>query len=169
MNDDPLAFFITWTCFGTFLPGDERGWTRWHKGDQLPRPELEDWCRGRMKEEAVRLGESQREIVNSVVRKHCRVRGWSLHEVNCRSNHCHAVATAPGYDGEQVRDQFKAWATRRLKEQQIEQLGSSGEVRERWWTRKGSVRKIYDEESLEAAILYTRDAQDLGGSNAERI
>lgn len=169
MTDDVLAFFITWTCFGTFLPGDERGWTRWHKGDQLSRPALEDWCRGRMTEEAVWLDRAQREIVNGVVRKHSDVRGWILHEVNCRSNHCHVVVTAAGYDGEQVRDQFKAWATRRLKEQQVEQLGSSDEVRERWWTRKGSVRKIYDDGPLEAAILYTRDAQDLGGSQADAV
>ena len=43
MFDDPIAYFITWTCYGTYLPGDHRGWTRWHKGDQLPIPSLEDW------------------------------------------------------------------------------------------------------------------------------
>ena len=26
--DDPLAFFLTWTTYGTWLPGDERGWSR---------------------------------------------------------------------------------------------------------------------------------------------
>jgi hypothetical protein len=25
------------------MPGDERGWTKWHKGDQLPKPLLEEW------------------------------------------------------------------------------------------------------------------------------
>jgi len=24
--DDPLAFFLTWTKYGSWLPGDERGW-----------------------------------------------------------------------------------------------------------------------------------------------
>ncbi len=23
---DPIAFFITWPTYGTWLPGDERGW-----------------------------------------------------------------------------------------------------------------------------------------------
>jgi hypothetical protein len=23
---DPLAYFLTWTTYGTWLPGDERGW-----------------------------------------------------------------------------------------------------------------------------------------------
>jgi hypothetical protein len=24
--DDPLALFLTWTTYGQWLPGDERGW-----------------------------------------------------------------------------------------------------------------------------------------------
>ena len=24
--DDPLALFLTWTTYGLWLPGDERGW-----------------------------------------------------------------------------------------------------------------------------------------------
>ena len=118
MHDDPIAYFITWTCYGTYLPGDERGWTKWHKGDQLPQPLLEDWCRDQMSETAVLLDHTQRDIVNQVVRDNCEIRGWTLPAVNCRSNHCHVVVTAVNDDGEQVRDQFKSWATRRLKEHQ---------------------------------------------------
>ena len=166
MNEDVLAFFMTWTCYGTNLPGDERGWTKWHKGDQVPQPLLEDWCRDRMTESAVLLDEPQREIVNQVARDHCEIRGWTLHAVNCRSNHCHVVVTAVDYDGEQVRDQLKSWAKRRLKEYQRAQLTLKDSVREHWWTRKGSVRKLFDEDSMEAAIKYTIEAQDAGGSKA---
>ncbi|MFN7844920.1 MAG: hypothetical protein ACK5YR_03360 [Pirellula sp.] len=35
----------------------------------------------------------------------------------------------------------------------------------KWWTKKGSVRYVFDDESLEAATLYTLEAQDSGGSN----
>ena len=167
MHDDPIAYFITWTCYGTYLPGDEGGWTKWHKGDQLPQPLLEDWCRDQVSETAVLLDHTQRDIVNQVVRDHCEIRGWTLHAVNCRSNHCHVVVTAVNYDGEQVRDQFKSWATRRLKEHQHAQTDFAGDVREHRWTRKGSLRKLFDDESLEAAILYTSAAQDVGGSKAD--
>jgi REP element-mobilizing transposase RayT len=166
MSDEPLAFFITWTCYGTFLPGDERGWTKWHKGEQLPQPLLEAWCRDRMSESPVLLEPDQRAIVEQVVGEHCDVRHWSLHAVNCRSNHCHVVVTAPNYDGEQVRDQLKAWGTRRLKEHQQRNGVPGHSVREHWWTRKGSVRQVFDEESLEAAVLYTLEGQDRGGSKA---
>ncbi|PQO44028.1 hypothetical protein [Blastopirellula marina] len=31
---------------------------------------------------------------------------------------------------------------------------------ERWWTERGSGRCLYDELSLERAVIYLRDAQD---------
>lgn len=166
MNQDPLAYFITWTCYGNFLPGNQRGWTKWHKGDQVPQPLLEDWCRDQMSESLVLLDASQREIVNAVVTQQCEIRGWSLHAVNCRTNHCHVVVTAADYNGEIVRDQFKSWAKRWLKENQRQKLGPNQRPREHWWPRKGSVRQLLNEESIEAAVIYTLEAQDAGGSKA---
>jgi len=164
MNDEALAYFITWTCYGTFLPGDDRGWTKWQKGQQLPQPRLEDWCRDQMSESALRLNEKQREIVNQVVQLHCEIRGWILHAVTCRSNHCHVVVTAPNYDAQLVCHQFKSWAKRRLKEHELESNFKPVPRRKRWWTRKGSLRKLFDEESIDAASIYTIEAQDHGGS-----
>ncbi len=164
MNDVPIAFFITWTCYGTWLPGDERGWTKWHAGDRDAQPLLANWCKEQMNERPVELNAEQRQLVENVIREHCTKREWTLHAVNCRSNHCHVVVSAPNYDGETVRDQLKSWGTRRLKQQEREQGVNESELREQWWTRKGSVRWLDDEDSLEAAILYTRDAQELGGS-----
>ena len=168
MHDDPIAFFITWTCYGTWMPGDERGWTKWHKSDQVPQPLLADWCRENMSEKPAFLSEQQRTIVDTVVAEHCQVRSWHLHAVNCRSNHCHVVVTATGYDGELVRDQFKAWGKRRLKDHQ-RRIAVDEPEREHWWTRKGSVRCIFDDDSLRAAIEYTLDAQDVGGSKMDTL
>jgi len=166
MNENPIAFFMTWTCYGTWLPGDERGWTKWHKSYQVPQPLLADWCRDHMTEPPVQLDAEQRAMVEGVVEEHCEKRGWTLHAVNCRSNHCHVVVTAPNYDGEVVRDQFKSWATRRLKQQQRDEGMPEDKLRAHWWTRKGSVRWIDDMDSLAAAVVYTKDAQEVGGSKA---
>ena len=166
MHDQPLAFFLTWTCYGTWLPGEEGGWTKWHKGDQVAQPLLADWCREQMAETPVILIEAQRAIVNRTICRHCEIRAWRLHAVNCRSNHCHTVVTATGHDGEQVRDQLKSWGTRKLKEHQRSLGIAEAKLREHWWTRKGSVRCLFDEESLEAAIIYTQESQDIGGSKA---
>lgn len=55
MYDDPLAYFITWTTYGTWLPGDPRGWVEYHHGHQLPDPILELESRMLMTEDACRL------------------------------------------------------------------------------------------------------------------
>ena len=33
---EPLAYFLTWTTYGTWLPGDERGWVKRKRGFQAP-------------------------------------------------------------------------------------------------------------------------------------
>ena len=164
MYREPLGYFITWTCYGTWLPGDDRGWTSWHKGERIPQPLLADWCRELMAEQAVFLDARQRGIVNDTVSLHCEIRGWLLHAVNCRSNHCHTVVTANSHDGEEVRDQFKSWCKRKLKDADKSRGIDDTRLREKWWTGNGSVRYLFDEESLEAAIRYTLEAQDAGGS-----
>ena len=41
-HNEPLAFFLTWTTYGTWLPGDERGWNRKREGKtQEPNVKLE--------------------------------------------------------------------------------------------------------------------------------
>ncbi|WP_299460780.1 hypothetical protein [uncultured Gimesia sp.] len=41
MHDQPLAYFITITVYGTFLQGDARWWRSRGKGSQFPQPFLE--------------------------------------------------------------------------------------------------------------------------------
>lgn len=46
--DDPIAFFIAWTVYGTHLQGDENGWRKWRHGNQEARPQLAQWHRERL-------------------------------------------------------------------------------------------------------------------------
>jgi hypothetical protein len=112
---DPLAYFLTWPTYGTWLPGDERGWVLHGKGWRPPDPILKLEAEARLTEDACLLDKEQRRLVEQTVADHCRVRGWVLHAVNCRSNHVHVVVTAR-LDPDGVRAQFKSWCTRRLKE-----------------------------------------------------
>jgi hypothetical protein len=77
-----------------------------------------------------------------------------------------------------VRNQLKAWCTRRLKELEakrrlaedpvdaarsrfgLTRSHRQDRIRENWWAERGSQRFINDSEDLEAAILYVRDGQD---------
>lgn len=152
---DPVGFLLTWTTYGTWLPGDERGWVWKGKGFQQPDPILRQAAHDRMTEPECTLDDEQRDLVEKTIKDHCRIRKWHLHAVNCRTKHVHVVVSAHR-DPEDIRDQFKAWCTRKLKELQRRRREP---VRENWWTERGSQRYLGDEESLEAAIRYVQDGQ----------
>ena len=147
------AYLITWTTYGTWLPGDERGWRKRRVGPQFPRPLLEAWCAKQMTGEAVLLRPHDRETVAAACAEHCQFRGWTLHAVNARTNHVHVVVVADTKP-QTVRDQLKANSTRQLRAQ-LDPL-----VRERTWARGGDCEVLENEESLRAAIEYVVDGQD---------
>ena len=150
---DPIAFFITWPTYGTWLPGDARGWIEFKHGWQIPDPSRELEAHLKMNEDACVLEVPARTVVETQVAETCRFRSWFLHAVNCRSNHMHVVVGAAETNPKKIRTDLRARCTRRLK-QQVDPN------RENWWAERGSIRWIFDEESLEPVILYVRDAQD---------
>lgn len=154
---EPLAYFLTWPTYGTWLPGDERGWVRYRHGWQMPDPALVLEAQAKMTEDTCILDIGERVLVEKTIAEHCRIRDWKLHAVNCRSNHVHAVVTADRTP-EEVRDQLKAWCTRKLKDGQRER--QRGPLRKKWWAERGSQRYVNDEVSLEAAIRYVLDGQE---------
>ena len=119
-----------------------------------------------MTEDACILDGEQRTLVEATIQDHCRIRGWDPHAVNCRTNHLHVVVAAHAAP-KVIRAQFKAWCTRHLKELEIARQRSRGRVgndvavRQNWWAERGSQRFINDGRSLEAAIIYVRDGQDV--------
>jgi REP element-mobilizing transposase RayT len=154
-----VAIFSTWTTYGTWLPGDQRGWFRSGRGlqegpDAMRRLEAALL----MTESAFTLDQEQRRIVEKTVADHCAIRKWFLHAVNCRSNHVHVVVAAPDRKIEVPREQFKAWCTRRLKERERKQL-TQGAVRENWWTERGWDEYIDDENALANVVTYVSDGQ----------
>jgi REP element-mobilizing transposase RayT len=117
-----------------------------------------------MSENACILDEEQRRLVEKTVADHCRIRGWELFAVNCRSNHLHVVVAADLHP-KKVRAQLKAWCSRKLKELEKTRHAAMGDgakkdVREEWWAERGSDQYLNDRESLEAAVQYVVDGQD---------
>ena len=153
--DNPIALFLTWSTYGTWLPGDSRGWIEYGRGWRLPLPWRELESAARMTDDACRLTREMRATVGTQLEETCRIREWPLLARNCRSNHVHVVATAPGIAPKSVRATLKAWATRCLRD-------GFDQDRENWWAERCSIRWIFDETSLEAAIMYVKDGQDKG-------
>src|SRR5262245_23194409 len=124
-----LAIFTTWTTYGTWLPGDARGWVQRGAGIRDGNPSLEIAARLRMNTTAVRFTDQQRGIVERTITDHCAIRTWQLLAVNCRTNHVHVLVAADVRAIEIPREQFKAWCTRRLKPTDL--------GRTKWWTERG--------------------------------
>jgi REP element-mobilizing transposase RayT len=153
MHDDPIGYFLTWATYGTWLPGDARGWVEYRHGWQLPDPIRELEAKARMTEDACILTPAQRRAVAAQIADTCAHRGWMLHAVNCRSNHVHVVVSAEVAIPKKIRGDLKAWATRTLKEK-----FDAG--RENWWAERGSIRYLNTDDDLQSAILYVRESQD---------
>jgi REP element-mobilizing transposase RayT len=153
-----MHYHIIWTTYGTWLPGDERGWMR--KKDpavQPPDREREQACREKIQEDVVLLDEAQLQIVTATVAAHCRHRSWELLALAVKTNHVHVVVAAERA-GDVVRDQLKAWCSRRLSDA----AGLSGQTtksggRRRWFTEGAYVRQIETDEYLSEVLAYVNN------------
>ena len=157
MNDDPLAYFITWTVYGTWLQGDVHGWRRYRGGHEAPQPLLTAWRRERLLYPVIMLDDRTRKIVESEISDHCERRGWKIWIANPRTNHVHVVVSADGVNGAKVRDQLKANCTRGLRE------NDSCFCDRPVWSRGGDWQCINSEDDLEAVIIYAAEAQERVG------
>ena len=98
-TSEPIGYFITWTTYGTWLPGDERGWNRKDELEGLlPDLLFKEAATSKMKEASFKLSANDRRSVHKVISDHCIVRRWNLHALNVRSNHVHVVVTAAEHE-----------------------------------------------------------------------
>ena len=153
----PLAYLITFRCYGTWLHGDERGSIdRRHNayGSGLIPPD-ERWRRHNarsLKYEAVELDAARRDAIEAALRETCAFRKWLLRAVNARTNHVHAVVSA-GCRPETVLRDFKAYATRLMRERGCWLHDYSP------WSEGGSRRYLWTERSVELAVEYVVECQ----------
>jgi REP element-mobilizing transposase RayT len=114
--------------------------------------ELEAARRQAMRQEPYLLDGPRRDVVLRTIREVAQHRKWKLWAVHVRSNHVHIVVTAPATP-EKVMADFKAWASRRLRE-------AFGEDADRdRWTQHGSTKYLNSQEALQAKIVYVVDEQ----------
>ena len=157
---EPVAFLITWTCYGTWLHGDDRGSVdREHRtpGTAMlkPSPYRRLAAARRMVGKGVRLDTAARRLVTRIITEHCERRDWELLACNVRTNHVHVVVVNPDVRPETIMGQLKAWTSRRLREGGHLKAGSHV------WTRGGSTRYIWERRSIAPAVDYVLEGQDV--------
>jgi len=157
--DSPLAYFLTWSTYATWLHGDPRGSVdHSHRAFDSPRLEPNERTLQRdaasTKEIPLFLAPRDRRAVHDAIEEHARIKGWTIHALNVRSNHVHLVITAP-LAPEPVMTQCKAWSTRRLREKRFVDLDA------KVWTKHGSTHYLWSRDSIVAAMRYTLEQQDI--------
>jgi len=147
---EPSAIFLTWTTYGSWLPGDQRGWMDRHYKSAIKKssPQLEASARSMMRESAFILTEDQCKVVRKSIQKTCSLRNWKMYALSVYSNHVHVLISCSDKNGSQTLNMLKAHCARALKEY------TNQTNRKHWWTRSGSVRCLYKKESLKAVIEY---------------
>ena len=157
-TDTPIAFLITFRCYGTWLHGDERGSIDRHNHayGSSKYPATAHWqqiSQDRLKQQPVKLDALRRTIVERAIRNVCDIRSWHLHAVNVRTNHAHAVVANHGKPSGIVLNAFKANATREMREAGCWKSDRTP------WADKGSQRCLWNETHLYNAIDYVLNGQ----------
>ena len=154
----PLAYLITFRCYGTWLHGEERGsidrrnYHRYGTPDMPANEKLLADERAALNTPPILLGRAQRNVVELAIQEVCEHRGYALHAVNARTNHVHSVVNA-SCKPEHVMDSFKAYATRKLREAGLL------DQHVKPWARHGSTPYLWTEEQVERAIDYVINGQ----------
>lgn len=149
----PIAYFLTFTCYGTHLHGDEKGSVNSDQNEYdtpfiPPDTHLKRLSRHAMKQDHYEMDRERRGLMLNTVREVCDHRNWLLIAVHVRSDHVHVVIHAPRKP-KRVLEDLKSYASRRLSEH-----GFDCSDRRRW-TRGGSRQFLFRIDSLQSAIRYT--------------
>ena len=151
-TETPLAYFISFRTYGTWLHGDKRGSIDRHHnrfGSPYipPNKEWRNYNQKQLRAKPLVLKSRQRKAIEAAIRETCKIRKWALLAFNVRTNHVHAVVVA-NRKADIVLNAFKANATRQLREDGLWEYSFSP------WARKGSKRKLWNERSVARAIDY---------------
>jgi REP element-mobilizing transposase RayT len=157
-TDIPLAYLITFRCYGTWLHGDVRGSIdRFNNRYQTPyiapdERRLEHNTR-KLKVEPLTLDADSRSAVLNAIRETCDLRGWLLRAVNVRTNHVHVVVSIGNSKPERALNALKANATRQMRQ------GGCWTQEHSPWADKGSARYLWNELSIKRAVEYVVSGQ----------
>jgi REP element-mobilizing transposase RayT len=157
MADKPLAYHISFTCYGAWLHGRDPGFVdkshnQCHTPFLSPDPARERNARANMRDPPYLVDQVRRDIVLTTILEVTRHRHWQLWAAHVRSNHVHVVISAD-VRPEKVMIDLKAYASRRLKEQLQEP------AERKRWTQHGSMRYLWQDQQVHTAIDYVLNGQ----------
>jgi REP element-mobilizing transposase RayT len=162
-------WLITSTTYGTWLPGDVRGFVSPVENDPGPRirhnepgapcdadiPGLRQSARDLMRGKPIYLSGEQAAAVRDQFLETVRYRGWELHAASVMANHFHAVVESPAeIHSTQILGDLKSYASRTLNKRWSKPVSGT------WWTEAGSRRPLPGQQAVTEAVLHVVTRQD---------
>jgi len=166
MNEPEFALLLTWTCYGNWLPGDERGYvsnTRQTRGGFRPKHNIPQTRFDADDEESRALANDLQKFESARLRPNdakCAAdalvataigRSWIILRGAVMANHVHLVVRNCPDDGPAVRRVFKGVSQAKLNE--------TLNIKQRWWTHGGSNRYLHGNDSILAAMRYVEEQE----------
>jgi REP element-mobilizing transposase RayT len=154
----PLAYLISFRCYGTWLHGDERGSVGRRASNIYGQPRikanstLRQIDADQIKGSPMYLAGVERRIVERAIRDVCLARGYNLLALNVRTNHVHLVVNNCG-KVERMMDSFKAYSTKALRA--ANRISKDAKP----WSRHGSTRYLWTDEHIGSAVEYVVNGQ----------
>ena len=142
-----LGYLLTWTTYGTWLQGDERGYVkngRIHPGNK----DLMQTNKQLQLQDAVKLSKEQQQLVRIAIIKEAELRSQHIYALSVHPNHIHIVLQYIPQPISKMVAYYKK--TTRLA---LKAAGHSGKV----WTRGFDKRFCFDQAALEQRIEYVQD------------
>jgi len=156
-------WFLTWTTYGTWLPGDSRGFVSPKFEGDVPerrnnvvgtpydqgRPELRTLALSKLVGEPVWLSGDHANILRQQFEETAKYRSWTVVAGAIMSNHIHLVVGVSGDpDPSNLLRDFKSYGSRALNRLFPKPASTT------WWTEQGSKRKVQDQRHLDRVVNY---------------
>lgn len=139
-----VGYMLTWTTYGSWLPGDKRGYVQ--DGQILPgNVRTLERNKQRQKSPIVRLSTREKQIVHRVILTEAQKLGHQIEVCVVFSNHVHLLARPHSESIEEVVGRYKSVTTCALW-----QHGRKGRI----WTKGYDKRFCFTEGDLTARIKY---------------
>ena len=143
-----IGYMLTWTTYGTWLPGDYRGYVV--NGKTLPGSDkiLE---RNRQKSPAVKLTKQERKTVEQTILAEAKEIDQQVESLTVCSNHVHLLVRRHTQSIEEVVSRYKSMTTRALW-----QKGRKGRV----WTKGYDKRFCFTKQDIATRTTYIEKHND---------
>src|SRR4051794_39407773 len=150
VHDENFALLITWTCYGTWLPGERRGYvsnTRLPDASYEPKhnipgtpitandPRTRYHAAAQQKHATATLDQEHALVAARSIVDACAPRHWHIMRAALMWNHVHVIVMQCPDNGPEVRRILKGVSQNTI----CKHDGKS----QRWWSEKGSDRYLH--------------------------